>query len=182
MRDKLTYAGSPANLAEFERQAGFRFIQGDICDRRLTDEPAAELEASVNFAAETHVDHSLMDPTPSPSSPPTYWARRCSARGAAAPAPGLTAGEHGRRVRARAREPAAGDGAPWIWNLATEPVPKGLQIVYLVPRPRARERPGKDGLSTGNGGGADTMVTARLDELYDGDIEPLLAVFAALLP
>ena len=60
--DKLTYAGNPANLAEFEGQAGYRFIQGDICDERLVDELAAEVDAIVNFAAETHVDRSLMDP------------------------------------------------------------------------------------------------------------------------
>jgi dTDP-glucose 4,6-dehydratase len=60
--DKLTYAGNPANLREFEDQAGFRFIQGDICDRALVDELAGEVEAMVNFAAETHVDRSIMDP------------------------------------------------------------------------------------------------------------------------
>ena len=60
--DKLTYAGNPANLAEFEGQAGYRFIQGDICDERLVDELAARVDAIVNFAAETHVDRSLMDP------------------------------------------------------------------------------------------------------------------------
>src|SRR5438132_8140693 len=58
--DKLTYAGNPANLAEFEGQAGYRFIRGDICDARLVDALAAELDAIVNFAAETHVDRSLM--------------------------------------------------------------------------------------------------------------------------
>lgn len=60
--DKLTYAGNLANLAEFEGQPGYRFIEGDICDRRLTDQLAAEVDAIVNFAAETHVDRSLMDP------------------------------------------------------------------------------------------------------------------------
>jgi dTDP-glucose 4,6-dehydratase len=60
--DKLTYAGNPANLAEFEGQVGYRFVQGDICDERLVDELASEVDAIVNFAAETHVDRSLMDP------------------------------------------------------------------------------------------------------------------------
>jgi dTDP-glucose 4,6-dehydratase len=60
--DKLTYAGNPANLAEFERQPGYRFVRGDICDERLVDELAAQVDAIVNFAAETHVDRSLMEP------------------------------------------------------------------------------------------------------------------------
>ena len=60
--DKLTYAGNPANLAEFEGQPGFRFVHGDICDRHLVDGLAAEVDAIVNFAAESHVDRSLMSP------------------------------------------------------------------------------------------------------------------------
>jgi dTDP-glucose 4,6-dehydratase len=60
--DKLTYAGNPANLAEFEGRPGYRFVQGDICDERLVDELGAQVDAIVNFAAETHVDRSLMDP------------------------------------------------------------------------------------------------------------------------
>jgi dTDP-glucose 4,6-dehydratase len=60
--DKLTYAGNPANLAEFADDSGFRFIKGDICDTALIDELAGEVDAMVNFAAETHVDRSLTDP------------------------------------------------------------------------------------------------------------------------
>jgi dTDP-glucose 4,6-dehydratase len=60
--DKLTYAGNPANLADFDGQAGYRFVEGDICDTALVDELAAQVDAIVNFAAETHVDRSLMDP------------------------------------------------------------------------------------------------------------------------
>ena len=60
--DKLTYAGNLANLAGLDRAPGFRFVQGDICDARLVDSLAAEADAIVNFAAETHVDRSLMDP------------------------------------------------------------------------------------------------------------------------
>ena len=60
--DKLTYAGNLANLAEFEGQKGYRFIHGDICDAELVDTLAAGADAIVNFAAETHVDRSLMDP------------------------------------------------------------------------------------------------------------------------
>jgi dTDP-glucose 4,6-dehydratase len=60
--DKLTYAGNPANLAEFEGTRGYTFVHGDICDSRLVDSLASGVDAIVNFAAETHVDRSLMEP------------------------------------------------------------------------------------------------------------------------
>ena len=60
--DKLTYAGNLANLVEFEGQSGYRFVHGDICDADLVNSLASEADAIVNFAAETHVDRSLMDP------------------------------------------------------------------------------------------------------------------------
>jgi dTDP-glucose 4,6-dehydratase len=60
--DKLTYAGNRANLADVEESPGFRFIEGDVCDLELVGRLASEVEAIVNFAAETHVDRSLMDP------------------------------------------------------------------------------------------------------------------------
>ena len=60
--DKLTYAGNLANLLEFEGSPGYRFVHGDICDSGLVDSLAVECDAIVNFAAETHVDRSLMDP------------------------------------------------------------------------------------------------------------------------
>jgi dTDP-glucose 4,6-dehydratase len=60
--DKLTYAGNPANLVDFEGQPGYRFLRGDICDGELADELAGQVDAIVNFAAESHVDRSLLDP------------------------------------------------------------------------------------------------------------------------
>ena len=60
--DKLTYAGNLANLKDMEGQPGYRFVKGDICDADLVDSLAARVDAIVNFAAETHVDRSLMDP------------------------------------------------------------------------------------------------------------------------
>ena len=60
--DKLTYAGNLANLVEFEGQPGYRFVHGDVCDIELVDSLASQVDAIVNFAAETHVDRSLMDP------------------------------------------------------------------------------------------------------------------------
>lgn len=60
--DKLTYAGNRDNLVEFEGRPGYRFVQGDICDADLVNTLAGEVDAIVNFAAETHVDRSLLDP------------------------------------------------------------------------------------------------------------------------
>ena len=60
--DKLTYAGNLANLRDVEGSDGYRFVHGDICDVGVVDKLAAEADAIVNFAAETHVDRSLMDP------------------------------------------------------------------------------------------------------------------------
>ncbi len=59
--DKLTYAGNRANLAAIAQDPRLRFVEGDICDAALVDRLAAEADAIVNFAAETHVDRSLLD-------------------------------------------------------------------------------------------------------------------------
>ena len=58
--DKLTYAGSEENLAEVIDDGRLRFVRGDICDAALVERLAAETEATVNFAAESHVDRSLL--------------------------------------------------------------------------------------------------------------------------
>jgi len=61
--DKLTYAGNPANLAQFEGGAGYTFIRGDICDRERVRQILSEgYDWVLNFAAETHVDRSIGDP------------------------------------------------------------------------------------------------------------------------
>ena len=60
--DKLTYAGDPANLRDIEHDPRYRFVHGDICDPALVEELMGEADAIVNFAAETHVDRSLMQP------------------------------------------------------------------------------------------------------------------------
>ncbi len=57
--DKLTYSGNRANLQSVAGDARFSFVHGDICDERLVRSLAAECDAIVNFAAETHVDRSL---------------------------------------------------------------------------------------------------------------------------
>jgi len=60
--DKLTYAGNPANLAEVQRDPRYAFVHGDICDAALVREVLHGVDAVVNFAAESHVDRSLVEP------------------------------------------------------------------------------------------------------------------------
>jgi dTDP-glucose 4,6-dehydratase len=60
--DKLTYAGNPANLADVEGDPRYRFVHGDICDATLVRDAAKDADAVINFAAESHVDRSLMEP------------------------------------------------------------------------------------------------------------------------
>ncbi|HEV7677221.1 MAG TPA: dTDP-glucose 4,6-dehydratase [Candidatus Dormibacteraeota bacterium] len=60
--DKLTYAGNPRNLDPVRSDKRFRFVQGDIGDAEIVDELAREVDAIVNFAAESHVDRSLESP------------------------------------------------------------------------------------------------------------------------
>lgn len=63
--DKLTYAGNPENLASLVGDERFAFYRGDICDRAELDSALLEfgaVDAIVNFAAETHVDRSIVDP------------------------------------------------------------------------------------------------------------------------
>jgi dTDP-glucose 4,6-dehydratase len=64
--DKLTYAGSLANLAGVSGDPRLRFVQGDIGDRTLVSQLMAECSVSavVNFAAESHVDRSIDSPRP----------------------------------------------------------------------------------------------------------------------
>ena len=57
--DKLTYAGVLANLNAAKGMNSFRFIEGDICDSKLVSELLADVDAIVNFAAESHVDRSI---------------------------------------------------------------------------------------------------------------------------
>ncbi|WP_328755947.1 dTDP-glucose 4,6-dehydratase [Streptomyces sp. NBC_00271] len=58
--DKLTYAGNPANLDPVRSHPGFRFVHGDICDTRLVAGLVAGHEQIVHFAAESHVDRSIL--------------------------------------------------------------------------------------------------------------------------
>lgn len=62
--DKLTYAGNLDNLAPVADDARYHFFQGDICDAAAVDQVMQQygIDTIVNFAAETHVDRSLMEP------------------------------------------------------------------------------------------------------------------------
>jgi len=64
--DKLTYAGNRANLAPVEGDpryaARYEFVLGDIADAPVSRQLVAGCDAVVNFAAESHVDRSILDP------------------------------------------------------------------------------------------------------------------------
>ena len=59
--DLLTYAGRRENLSDLAADARHRFVRGDIADAAIVDELVGAADAVVNFAAETHVDRSLLD-------------------------------------------------------------------------------------------------------------------------
>ena len=60
--DKLTYSSNLANLAPVASLPSYQFVQGDTCDARLVDDVVAGHDAIVHFAAETHVDRSILAP------------------------------------------------------------------------------------------------------------------------
>jgi dTDP-glucose 4,6-dehydratase len=64
--DKLTYAGDRSNLAAVEadpeQARRFRFVEGDIADPAAAGPLVADADAVINFAAESHVDRSILDP------------------------------------------------------------------------------------------------------------------------
>jgi dTDP-glucose 4,6-dehydratase len=61
--DSLTYAGNEASLAGLD-QTRFKLVRGSICDHALVDELVAAHDVVVHFAAESHNDNSLNDPSP----------------------------------------------------------------------------------------------------------------------
>ncbi|OGZ39265.1 MAG: dTDP-glucose 4,6-dehydratase [Candidatus Portnoybacteria bacterium RIFCSPHIGHO2_12_FULL_40_11] len=61
--DKLTYAGNLSNLRDIENNPRYGFVRGDICDRKLVNFLVSKRpDAILNFAAETHVDRSILAP------------------------------------------------------------------------------------------------------------------------
>lgn len=61
--DKLTYAGNLENLKETKDNSNYAFIKGDITDKKLVDEVMRGIDTVVHFAAESHVDRSIMEPS-----------------------------------------------------------------------------------------------------------------------
>lgn len=61
--DKMTYAANPRNLIEFDNSPNYKFVQGDILDEKLVEKLVSEVDTIVHFAAETHVDRSIDDPS-----------------------------------------------------------------------------------------------------------------------
>jgi dTDP-glucose 4,6-dehydratase len=60
--DKLTYAGNLENLKDMESFSNYEFLKGDICDGKVAD--GLTFDAIINFAAESHVDRSILDSAP----------------------------------------------------------------------------------------------------------------------
>ncbi len=62
--DKLTYAGNLDNLLFVKDDPRYHFVQGDICDAALVEQTVQkyDVDTIINFAAESHVDRSIMDP------------------------------------------------------------------------------------------------------------------------
>jgi dTDP-glucose 4,6-dehydratase len=64
--DKLTYAGNPENLADVAGDPRYTFARGDIADRTFLEQTLSQtpVDAVINFAAESHVDRSILDSGP----------------------------------------------------------------------------------------------------------------------
>lgn len=60
--DALTYAGNLDNLKDVETNPNYSFVHGNICDKQLVDALMSQVDACVNFAAESHVDRSITGP------------------------------------------------------------------------------------------------------------------------
>jgi dTDP-glucose 4,6-dehydratase len=59
--DKLTYAGNMDNLKDLIEDERLKFVQGDVCDPEVVDECMKGADGVIHFAAETHVDRSILD-------------------------------------------------------------------------------------------------------------------------
>ena len=60
--DALTYCGNLENLKDVENNPNYRFVHGNICDRKLVRDLICECDCVVNFAAESHVDNTIKHP------------------------------------------------------------------------------------------------------------------------
>ncbi|MEX1052744.1 MAG: dTDP-glucose 4,6-dehydratase [Patescibacteria group bacterium] len=62
--DKLTYAGNLENLKEVQNNKNYSFVQGDVCNPKSVDESMQGVDIVVHFAADSHVDRSILDADP----------------------------------------------------------------------------------------------------------------------
>lgn len=62
--DKLTYAGNLENLVDIDKDPRYTFIRGDICDQAVVKKALEGIDVVIHFAAESHVDRSIMEPAP----------------------------------------------------------------------------------------------------------------------
>ena len=60
--DKIGLGANPENLRDIEKSKNYRFVRGDISSPKMIEDVIKEVDAIVNFAAETHVDRSIADP------------------------------------------------------------------------------------------------------------------------
>lgn len=60
--DKLTYAGNLENLKEIQDNPNYSFIHADICDGKAMEDAMEGIDVVVHFAAESHVDRSILEP------------------------------------------------------------------------------------------------------------------------
>ncbi|MBI4037249.1 dTDP-glucose 4,6-dehydratase [Candidatus Daviesbacteria bacterium] len=60
--DKLTYAGHLSSTKDFATNSNYKFIKGDICDADVVEKAMDGVDTVVHFAAESHVDRSVLDP------------------------------------------------------------------------------------------------------------------------
>ncbi len=60
--DALTYCGNLENLKDVQSNSNYKFVCGDICDKKLVRELISEVDCVINFAAESHVDNSIKTP------------------------------------------------------------------------------------------------------------------------
>ena len=60
--DALTYCGNIENLNDIKDNQNYKFVQGNICDKKLVRELVTESDCVINFAAESHVDNSIKHP------------------------------------------------------------------------------------------------------------------------
>lgn len=61
--DKLTYAGNLNNLTEIKNNKNYKFVKGDICNQKIVEKLIKDIDIIINFAAESHVDRSIIEPS-----------------------------------------------------------------------------------------------------------------------